>query len=1194
MSAETPLDRCGCCEGPAPPTPEKIDNRPGLSRIRYRMGTYASFREAMIEDIAKKPRLRQWTARDSTDFGIAFLEMWAYLSDILTFYQERIANEAFLRTAVLRDSILHIAALIGYRPAPGVAATTYLTFTLEKGKQVKIPVGLKVQSVPGQDEKPQKFETVEAITADAELNEVRVLSRPRVHNPFAQESTQGVLLTDPDAIAEGDKIVIFDHMLAELKKASSLTEEDVQVVFEWEPAIQTSRFRHFSTSLAPYDRIFRLFGHDVPTSYLKPKRVSGKPREVLWEERKEGTDYFYKVDDQFAAPVVFELDARYEDLKAGTNLLLVQADSGKAKQPFRTRRASIRAVDNATASLGPTEASVTQVTMDIGVRGRPRAALDKDGSLHCFVLADDGSLWRVKQKPKSIKWETWKSFGGDLKTFALGSNEDERLEVFAIDRGGAVWHIWQKKAVGEWSRWASFGVPKLGVKVGQIAVGRNKDGRLEIFAGGTDGSLWHRWQIAPNDGWSGWHSLGKPSAKAAVGQLAIGSNKDGRLEVFTHGSDGRIWHIWQVLPNDGWSKWSSLGAPSNTVGIRALDVHRNEDGRLEVFVCGTDGRLWHRWQSPWIFFWLGWHTLGMPDIAEKNLDLAVGRSKNGRLEVFTRTESGKLWHIYQLAPNSGWSAWNDRGLPKANTKVSDLIVESNHDGRFEVFVRGSDNALFHIPQLLNNAPLFWFWLTRGVPMWPVKDRRKVTVYELSGPRLKLWNRRYWDSLAGSTIYARWKDLKKIGSNRTLLLDDKKKKPVVAIVSTAKVVDTDQNANRDHLAITLQSGIDRQLDYRTAVLYGNVVKATHGETIASEILGSGDASQTFQDFELTRKPVTFVPDAYAPNGAANTLKVWVDDVLWNEKQTLYGSREKDRIFTTQVGDDGVMKVQFGDGKTGSRLPTGRGNIIASYRQGIGKDGNVKAGSISTLLDRPVGLKEVINPAPAVGGSEPESLKKARRNAPNTVRTFDRIVSLRDFEDAAREFSGVSKALAIWEWAEGEMTVYLTVAGDKHGIVSDTVLGNLRRYLNSRRDPNRNLVVRSYKPVPLEIKTAIRLKRGQKDDKVLAACRRTLLKALSFESLDIGQSIHLSDIFEILQNVNGVLAVDVDRLMFKARSSMTTAAFMNDLKKRYVRFSLQAGILRPDPVQAHLRIWATEMAYIANSSTDISVYTGMKAA
>ena len=51
----------------------------------------------------------------------------------------------------------------------------------------------------------------------------------------------------------------------------------------------------------------------------------------------------------------------------------------------------------------------------------------------------------------------------------------------------------------------------------RVAVGRNKDGRLEAFALGTDNALWHTWQVAPNDGWSGWASRGgsRPAIRAS-------------------------------------------------------------------------------------------------------------------------------------------------------------------------------------------------------------------------------------------------------------------------------------------------------------------------------------------------------------------------------------------------------------------------------------------------------------------------------------------------------------------------------------------------------------------------------------------------------------------------------------------------------------------------------------------------------
>ena len=108
---------CGCCEtaGAAP----VITNRPGLSAVAYRIGTFGSFRAAMLQAIASEPALRALTDRRSDDTAITVLELWAALADVLTFYQERIANEAFLRTARERDSVLRLARLLDYHPGPG-------------------------------------------------------------------------------------------------------------------------------------------------------------------------------------------------------------------------------------------------------------------------------------------------------------------------------------------------------------------------------------------------------------------------------------------------------------------------------------------------------------------------------------------------------------------------------------------------------------------------------------------------------------------------------------------------------------------------------------------------------------------------------------------------------------------------------------------------------------------------------------------------------------------------------------------------------------------------------------------------------------------------------------------------------------------------------------------------------------------
>ena len=158
-------------------------NRPGLDALSYRAGTYATFFAAMRARLssADYPALAGLTTHDVSDPSVALLDAWAVAGDVLTFYQERIANEGYLRTATERRSVLEQARLIGYRPRPGVAASVYLAYTIDQNAgPAEIPAGARVNSVPGPGEQMQAFETSEALEARPEWNELRVrMSQPQ-------------------------------------------------------------------------------------------------------------------------------------------------------------------------------------------------------------------------------------------------------------------------------------------------------------------------------------------------------------------------------------------------------------------------------------------------------------------------------------------------------------------------------------------------------------------------------------------------------------------------------------------------------------------------------------------------------------------------------------------------------------------------------------------------------------------------------------------------------------------------------------------------------------------------------------------------------------------------------------------------------------------------------------------------------
>jgi len=111
--------------------------------------------------------LPEWTSQSPTDFGIALLEIFAYVGDILNYYIDRVANESFLDTATQLQSILNIGSLLDYTPPNPVSATATVTFTLTPGynQAVTIPAGtqLLVPSVVTATG-PLIFQTQAAIT----------------------------------------------------------------------------------------------------------------------------------------------------------------------------------------------------------------------------------------------------------------------------------------------------------------------------------------------------------------------------------------------------------------------------------------------------------------------------------------------------------------------------------------------------------------------------------------------------------------------------------------------------------------------------------------------------------------------------------------------------------------------------------------------------------------------------------------------------------------------------------------------------------------------------------------------------------------------------------------------------------------------------------------------------------------------
>jgi hypothetical protein len=305
---------------------------------------------------------------------------------------------------------------------------------------------------------------------------------------------------------------------------------------------------------------------------------------------------------------------------------------------------------------------------------------DADGRLEVAVrcaVSGGGSAvaYDTKFSPTG-GWAGWTVTAASAvaSDISMAANVNNRLESFARGSDGAVWHAVQLVAGGQWSGWSRLGGSNF---AGAPAVARNADGRVEIFIRGTNGALWHAWQNSAAGPWSGWASLGGNAAS----DPAIAVLGDGRLEVFVRASDGSVRHLWQLV-SGGWSAWSSLGGAAS--GPAA--VGRTPDGRLEIYVRGTNGLLQHVWIAR-TGGWSAWASIG----GSISGDPAVARNADLRQEVFAPNSAGVLSHIWQVTVGGSWSGW----APLTGAGGNRPSVGVLPDKRLEVFAVDATGRLWH-------------------------------------------------------------------------------------------------------------------------------------------------------------------------------------------------------------------------------------------------------------------------------------------------------------------------------------------------------------------------------------------------------------------------------------------------------------------------------------------------------------------
>jgi uncharacterized phage protein gp47/JayE len=299
---------------------------------------------------------------------------------------------------------------------------------------------------------------------------------------------------------------------------------------------------------------------------------------------------------------------------------------------------------------------------------------------------------------------------------------------------------------------------------------------------------------------------------------------------------------------------------------------------------------------------------------------------------------------------------------------------------------------------------------------------------------------------------------------------------------------------------------------------NLLPVTRGSTVPAETLGGGNASVPSQAFTLKRAPLTYLAQG---SGVASTLVVYVNGIAWSEVPSFYGQAPEAQVYTVSLDEAGHATVAFGDGVNGARLPSGSGNVVASYRYGAGA-ASPPAGRLTTVVKPQPNLASLANPVAVTPGSDAQSLEEVRTNAPASVFTFGRAISGVDYEVVAGQAPGVSRVSAVWGLDEATQRTAVTVyVGDDEGAQASAEAA-----LAGAEDPNRPVSVRLAAARRLQLSCTLLVAAGRQPDEAQALAQAALCDPatglFSPAAQGIGQRLYRSQLDAAL-TVPGVLGV-----------------------------------------------------------------------
>jgi len=415
--------------------PKRPENRPGLSHIDYRIGTYSDFREVLLRNLNKDAVLSAWTHRGSDDPGIALLEGASILGDILTFYQELYANEAYLRTAQWRESIADLVRLLGYRLSPGLGGKATFAFEVKGDKPVVIPADFSIKAQVEGTEQPVDFETMKETIAYPSISRFNLYRH--LYIPMITQVTKEFYIFSPDQylnpvkLEKGDRLMIGDPY--PVANPTRLINSEVVIVGEIRELhgrklykIKGALKRSGSTSeIAGFKlgRSFHHFGYNAPKQDItisSDGTVSAV--NVLTVRRLSAPTKF-----DFTKPKIeideFPLAEEVKDLPSGGKLLIQSLQYTVAGSPVQrasfTHVRTIKDITSITMRWGALSGASSLITLNAAINESPYSSALLDRIHFHEVLSPLLKLHAGVQETSMVKGNELCFYGTDTEVQSM-------------------------------------------------------------------------------------------------------------------------------------------------------------------------------------------------------------------------------------------------------------------------------------------------------------------------------------------------------------------------------------------------------------------------------------------------------------------------------------------------------------------------------------------------------------------------------------------------------------------------------------------------------------------------------------------------------------------------------------------------------------------------------------------------------